>query len=114
MSKHDALIRLQDMLDYSREAVALTQNRTRADLDRDRVLSLALVRLLEIEGEAANRIPSDVQNMNPNIPWAEIIGLRNRLVHGYGPIDLDIVWRIIITDLPPLVDAVAKMIEEEA
>ncbi|MBI5566125.1 MAG: DUF86 domain-containing protein [Chloroflexi bacterium] len=114
MSKHDLLIRLQDMLDHAREAVALTQGRSRADLNTDRVLSLALVRLLEIVGEAANRVPDEVQDRYTDIPWREIIGLRNRLIHGYGAIDLDIVWRIISADLPPLIEALEQAIATEA
>ncbi len=113
MSKHDTLIRIQDMREHAREAISLSQNRTRADLDRDRVLSLALVRLLEIVGEAASRIPREVQERHSKIPWTEITGMRNRLVHGYGAIDLDIVWIIITIDLPPLVNALALMLEEE-
>ena len=114
MSKHDLLIRLQDMLDHAREAVALTQGRSRADLNTDRVLSLALVRLLEIVGEAAHRVPVEVQDRYADIPWREIVGLRNRLIHGYGAIDLDIVWRIISADLPPLIEALEKAIALEA
>lgn len=114
MSKHDTLIRLQDMRDHAREAVTLMQGRSRADLNADRVLSLALVRLLEIVGEAANRLPRDVQDQYPAIPWAEIIGLRNRLIHGYGAIDLDIVYRIITADLPPLIAALDEAIRAES
>jgi uncharacterized protein with HEPN domain len=114
MSKHDTLIRLQDMRDHAQEAVTLIQGRSRTDLNADRVLSLALVRLLEIVGEAANRLPRDVQDRYSAIPWPEIIGLRNRLIHGYGAIDLDIVWRILSADLPPLVAALDEAIRAES
>jgi len=67
------------------------------------VLSLALVRLLEIVGEAAGRISKQVCACHPEIPWPEIIGLRNRLVHGYDAVDYDILWQIITDDLPALV-----------
>ncbi len=113
MSKHDTLIRLQDMLDHAREAVSWSRGRTRVDLDRDRVLSLAFVRLLEIVGEAASRVPHEVQDRYTNIPWAEIIGLRNRLIHAYGAIDLDVVWSIIANDLPSLVTVLEQVIEKE-
>ncbi len=114
MSKHDTVIRLQDMRDHAQEALTLIHGRSRADLNADRVLSLALVRLLEIVGEAANRLPDEVQDRYPAIPWAEIIGLRNRLIHGYGAIDLDIVWRIITADLPPLIAALDEAIRTES
>jgi uncharacterized protein with HEPN domain len=77
--------------------------KSRADLETDRVLSLAVVRLLEILGEAAGRVPSEVQQVHPSIPWSHIIGMRNRLIHGYDRVDLDIVWSVVVADLPPLV-----------
>lgn len=113
MSKHETSIRVRDMLDHAREAVSLSHGRPRVDLDHDRVLSLALVRLLEIIGEAANRIPEADRQRHPEIPWPEIIGLRNRLIHGYSSTDLDIVWQIVTTDLPPLIAALEIMATEE-
>ena len=96
-------VRLDHMLEHAREAITLTRGKTRADLDNDRVLSLALVRLLEIVGEAAGRVSEDVYARHPDIPWSQIIGLRNRLIHGYDAVDYDILWQIIIDDLPALV-----------
>jgi uncharacterized protein with HEPN domain len=99
-------VRLDHMLEHAREAITLTRGKSRADLDRDRVLSLALVRLLEIVGEAAGRVSEEVHARHPEIPWPEIIGLRNRLVHGYDAGDYDILWQIINDDLPALVTMV--------
>jgi uncharacterized protein with HEPN domain len=103
MSRRDPLISLRQMLDHAQEAVALVKGRSRSDLDSDRLLALALVRLLEIIGEAAGRVPAEEQLRRPGVPWPSIVGLRNRLVHGYDNIDLDIVWQILTTDLPLLV-----------
>jgi uncharacterized protein with HEPN domain len=103
MSKRNSDIRLRHMLDHAREAVAFAEGKTRADLDQDRLLELALVRLLEIVGEAANRMPEEECARYPEIPWAQIVGLCNRLIHGYDSVDLDILWQIIAADLPPLV-----------
>lgn len=61
----------------------MATGKTRDDLDTDRKLNLALVRLLEIVGEAANRTPADERAQYREIPWAQIVGLRNRLIHGY-------------------------------
>jgi uncharacterized protein with HEPN domain len=80
----------------------------RNDLDTDRVLELALVRLLEIVGEAAARVPTDQRAAITQIPWTEIIGLRNRLIHGYDSVDLDILWEILRGDLPHLVDELER------
>ncbi len=103
MSQHDELIRLRHMLDHAQEAFALVKGKSRIDLDRDRVLELALVRLLEIIGEAANRISSEMRSNYTGIPWLQIISLRHRLIHGYDAVDLDILWEILTKDLPPLI-----------
>ena len=96
-------VRLLHMLEHAREAIQLFTGRTRKDLDVDRVLSLAVVRLLEIIGEAASGVTAESRGKFPSIPWAEIVGLRNRLIHGYDSVDLDIVWSIVQGDLPTLV-----------
>lgn len=100
------------MLDHAREAVDLTHGRVRSDLDSDRMLNLSLVRLLEIVGEAANRLPRDVQQRAPQIPWSDIIGMRHRLIHGYDQVDFDVVWQIIARDLPQLVPELEELLRE--
>lgn len=102
MSRRDPTVRLQHMLDHGREAMLMAQGRSRSDLDTERQLNLALVRLLEIVGEAASRMTPEDCARFPDIPWPQIIGLRNRLIHGYDDVDLDILWQIITQDLPPL------------
>ena len=103
MSQHDVAVCLRQMRDHAREAIALTSGKTKKDLDADRVLNLALVRLLEVIGEAANRVPPEERARYPQIPWPQIIGLRNRLIHGYDQVDLDIVWEIVKHHLAALV-----------
>ena len=88
----DPHIIFQQMLNHAEEVVSLCEGRVRTDLDSDRLLNLALVRLLEIIGEAANRVPLAVQSQYPQIPWLQIVGLRNRLIHGYDEVDFDILW----------------------
>ena len=58
-------------------------------------------------GEAANRVTNDTRQQHPDIPWTQIISLRNRLIHGYDAIDLDILWKILKEDLPVLIDRLA-------
>ena len=108
MSRHENTVRMRHMLDHAREASAMVVGRTRGDLDCDRQFSLALVRLLEIMGEAAARVPLEERDRHPGIPWPEIISLRNRLIHGYDEVDLDILWHILTDDLPGLI----KYLEE--
>ncbi len=103
MSKHDPEVALKQMLSHAREAVEISQGKTRGDLDSDRVLNLALTRLIEIIGEAANRVPAEVQEKYPDLPWMQMIGARNRLIHGYDSVDFDILWAIVIRDLPVVI-----------
>ncbi len=70
---------------------------------RNRLFALALTKLVDIIGEAANRVSQATREYHPSIPWGDIVGTRNRLVHGYDQVDLDILWRIVSDELPPLV-----------
>lgn len=113
MSQHNTSVSLRHMLDHALEAVAMTEGKTRADLNEDRQLNLALVRLLEIIGEAATRIPKEDQARYADIPWPEVISLRNRLIHGYDTVDFDILWQIVNQDLPRLIESLKKVLGEE-
>ena len=113
MTRRNAQHSYRDMLAHAQEAVTLAEGKQRSDLDADRLLNLALVRLLEIIGEAANRISEEEQQRHPDIPWAQIVGLRNRLIHGYDAVDFDILWQIIADDLPPLIAGLEAIISSE-
>jgi uncharacterized protein with HEPN domain len=91
------------MLDAAREAITFTEGRTRADLEVDRMLVLALVKEIEIVGEAASQISQEAREQLPNIPWPDIVGMRHRLVHAYFDINLEILWQTVQSDLPPLI-----------
>ena len=110
----DDLTKLRHMLDSTKEAISFSSNRTRADLVYDRMLTLSLVKSIEIIGEAAVRTSTDLQVQYPNIPWKNIIGMRNRLIHAYFDINLDVLWNTIIQDLPPLLIELEKVIEQES
>jgi uncharacterized protein with HEPN domain len=110
MSRHESLVRFRHILDHAREAVAMVAGKTRADLDIDRKMNLALVRLLEVVGEAASRTSADERSRYPQIPWSQIVALRNRLIHGYDSVDFDILWQILNHDLPPLIKALEQIV----
>ena len=90
----------------------MCEGKGKPNLSAERTLELSLTRLVEIVGEAAARVTRAAQERYPEIPWAEIIGLRNRLVHGYDAVDLDILWDIIEIDLPPLIAALEKTVAD--
>ncbi len=112
MSKTD-LVRVRHILDAAREVLEFSTGKSRFDLDTDRMLNLSLVHLLEIIGEAAVGVSAEFRTKYPNVPWNEIVGMRNRLIHSYYDIDLDIVWRTIEEDIPPLVTELEKIIAHE-
>lgn len=113
MSKHHPETTLRQMLAYAREVLVITKGKTRHDLDIDRLLNLAVTRLLEIIGEAANRVPEDIQLQYPELPWMQMIGVRNRLIHGYDSVDFDILWVIIEKDLPDLISQLEWVLEQK-
>jgi uncharacterized protein with HEPN domain len=114
MTLHDPLVRVHHMLDHAREAVEMVRGRSRADLDADRQLNLSLVRLVEVVGEAAKHVPDDFRSHHPQVPWRQAVGMRNRIIHGYDVIDFDILWSVLQKDLPPLIEALEKIVNEEA
>ena len=97
-------IRLNHMRDATREALAFVAGKTRDDLDIDRQLVLALVKSIEIIGEAAAKTSRGFKTTSTDIPWRDIIAMRNRLIHAYFDIDLDILWQTVTTELPPFLD----------
>jgi uncharacterized protein with HEPN domain len=111
--RNDDAIRLRHMLDTAYEATGFVQDRTRVDLDNDRKLVLALVKDIEIIGEAAYQISRSTREQLPDIPWEDIVGMRHRLVHAYFDINLDILWRTVQDDLPSLIAELEGLIPNE-
>ena len=101
--------RLRHMLDAAREAMDMAVGQQRADLDTDRKLCLSLLHLLEIIGEAATGVSPDFRLKHPDLPWKKIMGMRNRLIHGYFDVNLDVVWQTVTEDLPGLVTQLEKI-----
>ncbi|MGY5875690.1 MAG: HepT-like ribonuclease domain-containing protein [Candidatus Thorarchaeota archaeon] len=80
-------------------------------MDNNRVLALAIVKLLEILGEAASGVSDSFKGIHQDLPWKQMIGMRNRLIHGYFDVDLDVVWQTIHVDLPPLKEQLEDIFE---
>lgn len=101
------------MLDAAREIGSLTADMSREGFTSDRVVSLAVIRLLEVLGEAANSVSEDLRARHGAVPWGRMISMRNRLIHGYYDLNLDIIWSTVSGDIPPLVRALAEVIRAE-
>jgi len=94
-------------------AVDAAAGRSRADLGRDCALAAAIERFVEIIGEAANRVTEQRKDAILSIPWRQIVGMRNRLIYGYGSIDQDILWNIVQDDLPALIGELEKALAQK-
>jgi uncharacterized protein with HEPN domain len=107
-------IRLQHMLDAARKALRWTAGKSRQDLDaEDDPLADGLVRLISLIGEAAGRVSAETRSELDAIPWADIIGMRHRLIHAYFDVNLDILWATVEDSLPPLVESLQTALVEE-
>ena len=95
-------IRLRHMIEAAQAVGAFIASRRRSDLDTDLMLLFALVRALEIIGEAASKVSEVTRASLPRIPWRPIIGMRNRVVHAYFDVDRDIVWKAATDEVPAL------------
>ena len=101
--------RLRDMLDAAQRAVKFVDGKTREALEEDNMLlGFALVRAIEVVGEAANQVAKETRETIPNIRWREMIGMRNRIVHNYVSVDYDIVWTVATVHLPEMIIELEK------
>ncbi|MDD4254234.1 MAG: DUF86 domain-containing protein [Methanofollis sp.] len=106
----DETIPLRHALDAAKKAVSFLDDRTRTDLEMDEMLGFAVVRLLEIIGEAAKLVSPDLREKHPEIPWSAMVGMRNRLIHGYFDVNYDVVWDTVKSDLPPMIDNLERLL----
>jgi uncharacterized protein with HEPN domain len=113
-SAENNIYHLQDMLDWALEAQEQVRGETRISFESDRRLQLALMKILETIGEAASKVTSEFRMDNPQIPWAKIIGMRNRLIHAYREVVLYVIWDTALVDIPILVAELKRILEDEA
>ena len=105
------LIKVQHMITALEELFSFIGRKKRKDLDRDRMLALSIVKEIEIVGEAASQISDKFKQLHHDIPWQDMVDIRNRLIHGCGDINYDIVWSTIVKDLKPLLRHLKSCIE---
>lgn len=108
MQKDDAT-RIKHIVDAGREILTFVKGFSKKDIQKDRILSLALVKEIEIIGEAASKISDEKRKQLSDIPWKAIIGMRNRLIHAYDDIDMDVLWDTIVGDIPQLIKELEKI-----
>lgn len=102
----------QDMLDYAKSSLEFTSGLQFEELLMDKKVIFATVRALEVVGEASNRISEEVKEKYPFLPWIEMRGLRNRIIHNYDDIDYEIVWKVLKNEIPKLIQQIELIIDE--
>jgi uncharacterized protein with HEPN domain len=107
----DDRIRLQHMVEAAQAVQQMIANRSRGDLDTDLMLRLAVVRAIEILGEAASRISAPTRAATSAIPWTAIVAMRNRLSHAYFDVDYDVVWRTATVEIPAVLPSLQEALE---
>ncbi|MCX6023532.1 MAG: DUF86 domain-containing protein [Chloroflexi bacterium] len=112
MTRRDDTVLLQHMLDYAVEALQGIEGKEQLDVETDRFFMFGLIHMVEIIGEAARHVSESTQVAHPQMPWSAIIGMRNRLIHGYDQVNFDVLWRTIRDDLPILVEELQRILPE--
>ena len=103
--------RVADMLEAA-EKLEEQGSKGRGRFDQDEIVQLALVHLVQIIGEAASRVSDDLRQRHPEVPWRQVVGMRNRVVHGYFEVDLDLLWDVVTLDIPKLRTQLAAIPDE--
>jgi uncharacterized protein with HEPN domain len=108
--RHDRAY-LQDILHASKSALTFVENVTEQEFYESALHQSAVIRQLEIIGEAAKKISEESRSLNKEIPWKKMAGMRDVLIHAYDTVDIRMVWRLLQEDLPKLLEEIEKIVE---
>jgi uncharacterized protein with HEPN domain len=107
------VVRLRDMVIWSRKAIAMRGNRSYDEAMADEEKMLALVRCIEVIGEAGHDVSAETKAALSTIPWPAMYGMRNRLIHDYGNTNYRVVFDVVADNLPVLASAIARFLAEQ-
>jgi uncharacterized protein with HEPN domain len=107
--KQEDRIRIQHIIDASNEVMHFTENVSKEEFFKNRMMILSVIKEIEIIGEAASKLSEVVKINNPDIPWRDIIGMRNRLIHGYFDVNVELVWNTVKYNIPYLLSLIQKI-----
>ncbi len=105
---------LQDIVEAADRIASYVEGMTRSAFEADQMRIDAVIRNLGIIGEAVKKIPDSIREKYPNVPWHNIAGLRNRVIHVYFNVDMDIIWDVVQSKLPPLSTQIQRLIKERS
>lgn len=109
--ERDTKVYLDDILDVARKAMGFAEGLSFEEFVEDDRTTFAVVRALEILGEAAKNVPPATREMAPRLPWQDMAGMRDKLIHAYHGVDLEVVWRTVREDLPIVVQDVTEVLQ---
>jgi len=112
--KNEFLDFIEDIIDAMEKAEFLVQGMSYEQFEKDFRTNYAVVRALEIIGEATKRLPVDLRDKYPDVPWKGMAGMRDRIIHGYDNVDLQIVWNVVKQDIPEIKPKVQKIVKENS
>ncbi len=102
MRKRDYRDYLQDIIDSINDIESFTKNMTYEDFTKDRKTINAIIRSIEVIGEAAKKIPKSIRDKHPDVPWKKMAGMRDKMIHEYFGMDVGILWKVVKENIPPL------------
>lgn len=110
--REDDRVRVRHMIEAGEVLAQFLSGRQRKSLDEDRMLLFAVVRAIEVFGEAASKISEETRTGAPTVAWKPIVGMRNRIIHAYWDIDTDIVWKTATEEIPALLPPLRRLVDE--
>ncbi|MCX7925374.1 MAG: DUF86 domain-containing protein [Fimbriimonadales bacterium] len=113
MRRRDYRLFLQDMLVSARDAQEFIQDMSLEEFLSDRKTQNAVVRAIEIVGEAAKNIPKSVRDKYPDIPWSDVARMRDKVAHGYWGVDYEMVWKVVREEFPSLIPKIEAALRQE-
>ena len=111
--KENDRIRIHHIIDAAQEALSFVRNVDQENFSNNRMMILSVIKEIEIIGEAVSKISDEIKLMYSDVPWEDIVGMRNRLIHGYFDVDVKLIWNTTKIDLPPLVSSLEAILAKD-